>query len=244
VQLPLALFGIAMSTALLPAVSSHLSKGNHQAAADDLKSGLAWLTWLTLPAVAGALLLAEPIIITLFEHGAFTHADSIATAHTLQAYAIGLIAFCWVRLLATPCYAGKDAKAPMQYAAISVAVNIVLALIFMQYWAYVGLALATSLAAFVNVALLFLRLQKNHGRLIDGRNLRRMLAAGLASILMLAALYGLQLLWGFPDAGKLLQAAWVAVAVAGGALAFFISAMALGERDLLKSLLKKRSKTV
>ncbi len=238
VQLPLALFGIAMSTALLPALSGHLARGDSDQAAADIKSGLAWLTWLTLPAVAGALMLAEPIIITLFEHGAFTHMDSMATAATLQAYAVGLIAFCWVKLLATACYAGKDAKAPMRYAAISVAINIILAVILMQFWAYVGLALATSLAAFVNVALLFMRLQNTHGTLIDARNLRRIGSAVLASLIMLAALYLLESLWMFPSAGKLMQAAWVSVAVGGGIIVYFGCAMAFGERQLFNRLRK------
>jgi len=232
VQLPLALFGIAMSTALLPTLSGHLAKGDTTQAGSDLKAGLAWLTWLTLPAVAGALLLAEPIIVTLFEQGAFTHADSIATASTLQAYAIGLIAFCWVKLLATACYAGKDAKAPMRYAALSVAINIILAIILMQFWAYVGLALATSLAAFVNVALLYMRLQKAYGTLIDGHNAKRIGAAILASLIMLAALYLLASLWAFPATGKLMQAAWVGAAVLGGIVVYFSCALAFGERRL------------
>ncbi len=237
VQLPLALFGIAMSTALLPTLSGHLSNDDEQAAGEDLKSGLAWLTWLTLPAVAGALYLAEPIIVTLFEQGAFSHADARATAAALQAYAVGLIAFCWVKLLATACYAGKDAGAPMRFAAISVGVNIALAIVLMQFWSYVGLALATSLAAFVNVALLFMRLQRRYGRLIDRRNLRRMLGAILASLIMLGGLYLLETFWAFPAGGKLAQAAWVAAAVGGGVVLFFCSAVLLGERDIARRLL-------
>ncbi|HKI61809.1 MAG TPA: murein biosynthesis integral membrane protein MurJ [Mariprofundaceae bacterium] len=242
VQLPLALFGIAMSTALLPTLSGHLAKGNIEQASGDLRSGLAWLTWLTLPAVAGALFLAEPIIVTLFENGAFTHADSLATAATLQAYAIGLIAFCWIKLLATACYAGKDAKAPMRYAALSVGINIVLALILMQFWSYVGLALATSLAAFVNAAMLFIRLRKTHGALIDGQNLRRMFTAGLASAAMLACLFALDALWAFPLAGKMAQVLWISLAVVGGIGVFFACALAMGEHQLLSRLRKSSHK--
>ena len=235
VQLPLALFGIAMSTALLPAISAHLSRGDQAAAIDDLRSGLAWLTWLTLPAVVGALVLAEPIIVTLFERGEFTHADSVATGRTLQAYAVGLIAFCWVRLLAAACYAGKDAKAPMRYAAVSVAVNIILAVILMQWWSYVGLALATSLAAFVNFGLLFMRLTRTYGSLFDAGSLKRMLSAVWASLIMLGCLLGFQMLWAFPAAGAL-QFVWIAAAVLGGAAVYLACAYLLGERTLLQRL--------
>ncbi|PIP02517.1 MAG: murein biosynthesis integral membrane protein MurJ [Zetaproteobacteria bacterium CG12_big_fil_rev_8_21_14_0_65_54_13] len=240
VQLPLALFGIAMSTALLPTLSAHLSRGDQTAAADDLRAGLAWLSWITLPAVAGALYLAEPIVATLFERGAFTHADSIATAHTLQAYAVGLIAFCWARLLASACYAGKDAKAPMRYAAISVAVNIVLAVILMQFWAYVGLALATSLAAFVNVGLLYARLTNTYGSLLTPAIIRRLLSALAASAAMLLALAGFDMFWPFPATGAM-QFAWLAAAMTGAIAIFLVSALILGERALLMRFLKRRN---
>ena len=239
VQLPLALFGIAMSTALLPTLSEHLAKGNQLSAAEDLRSGLAWLTWLTLPSVVGIFYLAEPIIVTLFERGAFTHGDSVATAQTLQAYAVGLIAFCWVRLLATACYAGKDAKAPMRYAAVSVAVNIVLAVIFMQFWAYVGLALATSLAAFVNVGLLFMRLTRTHGSLFNNRSLKRITSAALASLVMLSYLAGFELLWAFPPEGEIMRFGWITASVLGGIIIFFACAFIFGERALLNKFLNR-----
>ena len=242
VQLPFALFGIAMGTALLPALSEHLSKGEHAAAGNDLRSGFAWLTWITLPAVVGIIYLAEPIIVTLFERGAFSHADSIATAATLQAYAVGLIAFCWVRLLAAACYAGKDAKAPMRYAAISVAVNIVLAVIFMQFWGYVGLALATSLASFANVGLLYLRVSSSYGSLFTASTLRRFATAVIASVVMFLYLYGFEnLLWHFPESGDMSRFAWMAAAVVGGGMVFFASALMMGERALLLKFLRRRN---
>lgn len=240
VQLPLALFGIAMSTALLPTLSDHLSRGDKTAAINDLRAGLAWLSWITLPAVVGALYLAEPIVVTLFERGAFSHADSVATAQTLQAYAVGLIAFCWVKLLASACYAGKDAKAPMRYAAISVAVNIVLAVILMQFWAYVGLALATSLAAFVNVGLLYARLSKTYGSLVTPEIVKRLLSAILASMLMLAYLFGFDMLWAFPARGAV-QFGWIAASILGAISIFFLSAILLGERRLLMQFLRRRN---
>jgi len=240
VQLPLALFGIAMSTALLPTLSGHLSRGDKNAALNDLRAGLAWLSWITLPAVVGAFYLAEPIVVTLFERGAFSHADSVATAQTLKAYAIGLIAFCWVKLLASACYAGKDAKAPMHYAAISVAVNIILAVILMQFWAYVGLALATSLAAFVNVAMLYKRLTRTYGSLLTARIVKRLLTAVIASMLMLAYLYGFALAWPFPAHGAM-QAAWISATIAGAIAVFFLAAILLGERKLLMQFLRRRN---
>jgi len=234
VQLPLALFGIAMGTALLPALSEHFAKAQHDEALRELRSGLGWLTWITLPSMLGLLMLAEPIISTLFEQGKFTHTDSLATSHALQAYGIGLIAFAWARVLSTACYAQKDSKTPMRYAAISVAVNIVLAAILMWPLGYVGLALATSLASFVNVALLLLHLRRKHGQILDADSFKRMLRAALTCIPMLGFLFGLSALWAFPAAtdsvDKLMQCLWLGVAVIGGLSTFMLFAQLFGER--------------
>jgi putative peptidoglycan lipid II flippase len=229
-QLPLALFGIAMGTALLPTLSDHAAHGRHEEARRDLRHGLAWMTWITLPAIVGAFWLAEPIIAVLFERGRFTHVDTLATAHTLQAYAVGLLAFCWVRVLSAACYAEKDARSPTRYAAIAVAVNIVLAVIMMRPFGYVGLAMATSLAAYANVAMLVLRVRRLHGSVFDAASLARIGRAVLASLAMLAAIVGLEQAWAFPLSGKWPQALWLAIAIIGSMAVFFVGAWLLGER--------------
>jgi len=229
VQLPLALFGIAMGTALLPTLSEHFAKQQHDAALTELRLGLGWLTWLTLPAVLALLLLAGPIITTLFESGRFTHADSIACAQALQAYSLGLIAFCWARVLSTACYAEKDTKTPMRYAAVSVAVNIALALVLMWPLGFVGLALATTLASFVNVGLLLRHLRRRHGRIFDADSFKRMLHAILACLPMLLFLFALNMLWAFPGEGKLMQYVWLGSAVIGGLGIFLLAAQLFGE---------------
>ena len=229
VQLPLALFGIAMGTALLPALSDHIANNKHEEAQKELCQGLTWLTWITLPAMLGLLWLAEPIIRTLFEHGKFTLADAQATAHALQAYGVGLIAFCWARVLSMACYAQKDAQAPMRFAAISVIANIILALLLIKPLGYVGLALATALASFINVALLWWNIRKRQGAILDATSLKRMFRAILACIPMSLVLYLLQQQWAFPDV-KLMQGLWLTVAVSSGILTYFVSAQVLGER--------------
>jgi putative peptidoglycan lipid II flippase len=229
VQLPLALFGIAMGTALLPSLSEHIAHKREQEARTELRQGLTWLTWITLPATLALLWLAEPIIHTLFEYGKFTSDDAHATAYVLQAYAIGLIAFCWVRVLSMACYANKDAKTPMRFAAIGVAANIILAIILMQPLGYVGLALATALASFLNVALLWWSIRKQHGAILDKPSIYRMLRALLACIPMVAVLYGLEQQWAFPHE-KLWQFVWLGLAVIVGMFTYFLSAYALGER--------------
>lgn len=233
VQLPLALFGIAMGTALLPSLSEHFAQENHKQAKKDLSRGLAWLTWITLPATIGILLLAEPIIVTLFEHGRFTHSASIATAHTLQGFGLGLIAFSWAKVLAMACYAQQDARAPARFAAISVASNIGMSLMLMWELEYIGLALATSLAAFVNVGLLICHLRKKQKAVFDSDSIKRMCRAVFACLPMVVFLLGLESLWPFPAANESLRMLWLAIAVPGGVLIYFAAAYLFGEQLLV-----------
>jgi len=228
VQLPLALFGIAMGTALLPALSEHLANQRVQAAKDELKQGMAWLLWITLPAMLGLLWLAEPVIRTLFEQGAFTSADAQATAQALQAYALGLVLFCWARVLSIACYAEQDAKAPMRFAIASVVANILFALLLIQPLGYVGLALATSLAAFVNVGLLWWRIRTLHGGLFDAASIYKMLAAVVACVPMLLLLYGVEQVWSFPESGKGWQVLWLGVNIGAAMGVYFVAAWLLG----------------
>jgi len=234
VQLPLALFGIAMGTALLPALSEHMANKRIDDAKKDLRHGLAWLTWITLPAMIGIFILAEPIIATLFEHGEFTHSATVATAQALQAYGLGLIAFCWVRVLSTACFASKDAKSPMRFAFISVIINIILAIILMQPLAHVGLALATSLAAFFNVALLIFHVRKQQGAIMDSSTVQRMLRAALACLPMLGFLIAISQFWAFPATDKWMQLLWLGITIPVAAIIFFGAAFLFGEKSLLR----------
>ncbi len=233
VQLPLALFGIAMGTALLPTLSEHLANHRTDEAKQDLRQGLTWLTWIILPSMVGIMFLAEPIIRTLFEHGKFNTLDATNTSHALQAYAVGLLVFCWARVLSTACFAGKDAKAPMKYAIYTVIVNIILAVILMQPFGFVGLALASALASFFNVGLLWAHLHQKHGAIFNLQSWKRMFSAALASAPMAAWLYYAPQFWNFPS-DKLAQGLWLTAVIFVGIFIFFFSAWLFGERKLLK----------
>ncbi|MDQ6994101.1 MAG: murein biosynthesis integral membrane protein MurJ [Mariprofundaceae bacterium] len=234
VQLPLALFGIAMGTVLLPSLSEHIAKKRFLEAHHELRQGLLWLLWLTLPSMVGLLWLAEPIIRTLFEYGKFDAQDAKATSYALQAYAVGLIAFCWARVLSIACYAEQDAKAPMRYAAISVLANIILALLLMKPLGYAGLALATALASFVNVGLLWRRIHRQHGGLFGIECIRGVSHTILGTLLMFLVLYGFGQIWAFPDVGKLAQFVWLFLVIVLGAGTYFVSTYLLGGRKALK----------
>ncbi|WP_417681390.1 murein biosynthesis integral membrane protein MurJ [Pseudidiomarina aquimaris] len=153
-EFPLGLFGIAIATVILPALSSrHVDKS-----ADEFSRTLDWgirkVVLLGLPAMAGLIVLAEPMLMVLFMRGEFTPEDARLASYSLFAYGSGLLSFMLVKVLATGFYSRQDTKRPVKYGIIAMVSNMVFNVIFAIPFGYVGLAIATSLSAAVNAGLL------------------------------------------------------------------------------------------
>ncbi|VAW48718.1 Proposed peptidoglycan lipid II flippase MurJ, partial [hydrothermal vent metagenome] len=125
-QLPLGLIGIAIGIVLLPELSRHLSAGRNQQAKQAMDKSLLFAMVLTLPATIGLIVLAHPMIATLFEHGAFSPTATKATANALIAFSFGLPAFVLIKLFQPGFFARKDTKTPTIFAFISLITNIAL----------------------------------------------------------------------------------------------------------------------
>ncbi|CAH9019839.1 murein biosynthesis integral membrane protein MurJ [Candidatus Nitrosacidococcus sp. I8] len=160
VEFPLGVFGIALSTVILPTLSEKHSKDSPRDFSHTLDWALRWACLISIPAAIGLALLATPIITTLFYHGEFSKHDAIMTVYSLIAYSFGLIPFILIKILASGFYARQDTKTPMKIGVVSMVSNIVLNIILMVPLAHVGLALATSLSAWLNAALLFIYLKQ------------------------------------------------------------------------------------
>jgi putative peptidoglycan lipid II flippase len=160
-QLPLGIVGVAIGVVLLPDLSRHLGAGNRAAALDSLNRALELSLLITLPAAVGLTLAAGPIVSVLFERGAFTPADTLATSAAVVAFALGLPAFVLIKVLQPAFFAREDTRTPMRFTIVNLVVNAVgsvgLFLAFREFglMAHVGIALATTLAAWINVALLW-----------------------------------------------------------------------------------------
>ncbi|MBF0357716.1 MAG: murein biosynthesis integral membrane protein MurJ [Magnetococcales bacterium] len=193
VEFPLGLIGIAMGTAILPALSAKASSGDHDGLKYDLDFGLRLVLMINIPATVGLLLLREPILSLLFERGAFSADATSLTAQALLAYGFGLTAFSAIKVLAPAFYAMKDTKTPVRIAIICMTTNMVLNVLLMIPLQHAGLALATSIAAFLNAFLLLRGLKKKVGY-TPGRKffvvmVKTFLASGvLAGFLVLAKL--------------------------------------------------------
>ena len=159
-ELPLGVFGIAIATVVLPNLSRFQAIKSEKDFAETLDWGLRSVMFIALPASLALIMMAEPILLTLFQYGAFAAEDVSMAVLSLRAYSLGLLAFMLIKVLAPGYYARKDMKTPVSIGikamVANMVLNIILVLPLYHYWniGHVGLALATSLAAFLNAGLL------------------------------------------------------------------------------------------
>lgn len=181
VQFPLGVFGIAVSTAALPSLSKLAAQGEMEEFDSALSLSLGLTLFIALPAAAGLIGLAEPVISLLFERGAFTPEAVSATARALIAYSVGLPFIALSRPLVAAFYALEDTKTPVKIAVVCLVANVGLGLWWMQSMAHVGLALAVSVSSALNFCCLHLLLARRRraGLVPGGTVLRSAVLSGL-----------------------------------------------------------------
>ncbi len=162
VELPLALFGIAIGTVILPRLARQFSQADAAAFGRTLDWALRLAMLVALPATVGLVVLAVPILATLIQYQEFGQQDTYMTAMALAAYALGLPGFILIKVLAPGFFARQDTRTPVKIAVIAMLANIVLNGLFVLPWylsgipgAHAGLALATSASAYINAGLLY-----------------------------------------------------------------------------------------
>jgi putative peptidoglycan lipid II flippase len=185
--LPIGLFGISIATATLPAVSRHAALNEEHHVRRTVADGLSLMMMLNVPATAGLLVLAAPIVRVIFERSAFTAADTAATAAALQFYALGLVGYSVVRIASPVFYALGENRTPVKVSVATVAVNAALNIVLVRFIGYRGLALGTSVAALFNAALLMFLLRRRLGGLDGRRVASSFVRIMIASILMALA---------------------------------------------------------
>jgi putative peptidoglycan lipid II flippase len=162
VELPLGVFGIAIATVILPVLSRIHGDSDGHTFSHTLEWGLHCIVVIGLPATLALLLLTEPIVITLYRHGAFG-ADAVApTSRSVRALTLGLVAFMAIKILASAWFSRQDTRTPVRIGIVAMAVNLLLNLALIVPLRHAGLALATSIAAWVNAGLLLRGLLQRH----------------------------------------------------------------------------------
>ena len=231
VQLPLSLFGLAITVVLLPQLSRLYQKKSDHSYRAMLSWGIHLGLILALPAAVGLILLAKPILITIYYHGAFTLTAIDKTTSAMQAYAIGLPAFILIKILSSAFFARQNTKTPLKIAALATLISIATSLTLVWFIAHIGLALATSIGSTLNAGILIFILFRNR-LFIIGRAI---------GILLIRIVVALVLLIGFliylsPDpsqwteAPALTRAVWLSLIVAAGVVLYFGSLWLTGLR--------------
>ena len=257
-ELPLGIFGIALGTVILPSLSRHHVNTDHAGFSRALDWGLRTTLLIAIPAMLGLVLLAKPIIATLFQHGKFTADDAHMVSLSLSALSFGLPAFALVKVLVPAFYARQDTKTPVRAGIAAMVANMALNLLLVGalylLWRgtqtpgegmlariaqvrglHMAVAMASSLASYLNLLLLWRALRREAIYVREPGWGRHLLRLGIACALMVAVL--LTGLWIWPDwtSADTLQRAWrlgTIIAAAGGAYVAALYAGGLRLRDL------------
>jgi len=164
VQLPIGVFGVAFSIAAMPLLARHAARKDMAGMRETLVTSLTMIFCLTIPATAGLIILAEPIIRLIFERGAFTPADTLATAQALSLYAVGLFAYSTNKIMVPTFYALDNTRIPVIASFLAVAVNICIISLTIDLFQHRAIALSTSCTMFLNFLFLGTMLyRKMHG---------------------------------------------------------------------------------
>ena len=155
IEFPLGLFGIAIATVILPNLSRHHANENALRFSQTLDWSLRFVALFGVPAMAGLMVLAKPIIALLFMRGEFTQQDVLMVSYSLVAYSCGLLSYMLIKVLAPGFYARQDIKTPVRIGIIAMVANMAFNLMLAPFLSYVGLALATALSASLNAFLLY-----------------------------------------------------------------------------------------
>ena len=231
VEFPLGVFGVALATVILPSLSADHANDSRASFSATLDWALRWVMLIALPAAAGLALLAAPLLTTLFQYRAFSGHDVLMASRSLMAFTVGLPAFILIKVLASAFFSRQDTRTPVKIGVIAMLCNVVFNLVLVWPLAHAGLALATSLAAYVNAGLLFLHLRRD-GYYASGKGWGNYLLAVCAAVAAMALLLLMlvQPLSAWLDWNAFHRVGWLLLWVAAGALGYFAVLHLLGIR--------------
>jgi putative peptidoglycan lipid II flippase len=240
-QLPLGIFGVALGTVTLPLLSRLAVKGDTGAFRGELSRGMRLAFLLTVPSTVGLMMLSEPIISVLYQHGRFTAYEAAQAGGALRFYAIGLGGYAALKVLVNAFYALDQRKTPMLVSFMAVALNLIFNWIFTFQlgWGHRGLAFSTGCVATCNFLALYWLMRRHLKRLETRRMLRMLVKVGLSAAALAAicwaSLHWLLSEWATQD--FLVKVAYLLATIVIGAFAYLACGIALGVEELNDLLL-------
>lgn len=243
VQLPIGLFGVAISIAALPVLARYASQKNYTEMKETFVSSLTMVFCLTVPATFGLIILAEPIIRIIFEHGAFTADDTEATAIALSLYATGLFAYAANKVIVPVYYAINAARYPVIASFMAIVTNILIISFTIETYQHKAIALSTSATMIINFIFLMVVLYYRTGGYslkILMKGFMKIILAALTMAILLTV--GFNYLQGFEDSSFLLQISFLTVSIIGAALIYIVILQYLGLPELASLVSRFRQK--
>ena len=239
-QLPLAMIGIAIGIALLPAMSRRIREDKIDSAIKLQNLALEVGLIMVIPAALALIILAYPIIVALFERGKFSHEESFFVAKALQYYSIGLPAYVLVKVMEPAFFARGDTKTPMNIAIICLVANIMFNVIFFKPFGYVGIVMSSILSSYLNLFLLITKLIRRKLFYFEKFFIAKLLKIAIPSILMAFSLMLMKSYFEFSnDTNNIIE---LIAMISFGLIIYFISSYFSGSFDILlrSGLFKKR----
>ncbi len=224
-EFPLGVFGVALATVILPNLSREHATESRERFSRMLDWALRLVVLIASPAAVGLFVLAGPVLTTIFFGGRFGSGDVEMASLSLMAYSLGLIGFILVKVLVPGYFARQDTKTPVKIGIIALTVNMALNVLIVVPWSqmgmpgpHAGLAIATSLSAFLNAGLLYRGLRRDRV-IVHGPGWGRF----IARVILACAVMAMLLMSFVPDQSRWIESTfaqncvWLAAAIIGGA---------------------------
>ncbi len=240
-QFPLGVLGISLATAIFPVMSAQAAKKDFDSLRKTVAMGIKGTVFVAIPAIAGLILVARPLVSAVFEHGQFTAEAATATSVTLTFYAIGLCGFFAQQILARSFYSMHDSKTPTKSAVVAVLLNLVLNFTLIWRMGTAGLALSTAICSYVQVAILGRALRKKLGDSIGKGLVITIVKTLIATAIMLGVGIVIMNLMASLPYNKVFNVARLAVVVPSTALVYWLAAKLL-KIDMLSLISGKGAK--
>ena len=232
-ELVLGVYAISIATVVLPVMAQQAVEKKMKEMRETLEFALRNVAFIVVPAMAGLIVLRDPIVRVLFERKAFAATSTELTSAALLFYAVGLPAFAFSRLMVQGFYAVEDTRTPVKGAGIALVANLILCATLVGTLAQGGLALAASLAAYLNVAFLYWRYRRERGSMDERRLMISFVRIGVAAVLMGVTCSWMAGRMGLYQPGPFLPLlGWLTATIALGVAAYLGLAWVLGAEEL------------
>lgn len=230
-NLPISVTGTALGTVLLPMLSRQWRENNVEGAMHNQNRAIEFAMLITLPAMVGLIYLSHPLVMVIFERGAFDQVATIATAETLAGFASGLPAYILIKIFNTSFFARQDTVTPIKVALSGMVVNVILNFALIYKYKHLGIAIATSSASWFNAAVLVYLLKKRNFINFDTALWKFLAKIFIPCILIFLVLFTMKPLvmpYLHSDEGIHVRSIALAVLVGSGLLAYFFAAWTTG----------------